>query len=53
LNSGGGRARPRDDKGTINVIASLSCLPYTPKESMTALQHFYRDAEIKRSYNRG
>ena len=43
INSGGGRALPRDDNGTINVMASLGSMPYTPKESMAALRHFYRD----------
>ncbi|HVT74494.1 MAG TPA: glucoamylase family protein [Lacunisphaera sp.] len=43
VNAGGGRALPRDDNGTINVMASLASLPYTPQESMAALRHFYRD----------
>lgn len=43
INSGGGRALPRDDNGTINCMASLACMPYTPRESMAALKHFYRD----------
>lgn len=43
INSGGGRPLPRDDNGTINVMASLASMPYTPKESMAALKHFYRD----------
>ncbi|MBI2515530.1 MAG: hypothetical protein HYV95_01320 [Opitutae bacterium] len=43
VNSGGGRALPRDDNGTINIMASLSSMPYTPAESMAALRHFYRD----------
>lgn len=43
VNSGGGRPQPRDDNGTINCMASLSSMPYTPKESMAALKHFYRD----------
>ena len=43
INSGGGRAAPRDDNGTINIMASLASMPYTPKESMAALRHFYRD----------
>lgn len=42
INSGGGRALPRDDNGTINCMAALSCMPYTPRESMAALKHFYR-----------
>jgi hypothetical protein len=42
VNSGGGRAQPRDDNGTINCMAALSSMPYTPDESMAALRHFYR-----------
>jgi exo beta-1,2-glucooligosaccharide sophorohydrolase (non-reducing end) len=42
INSGGGRALPRDDNGTINCMAALSSMPYTPAESMAALRHFYR-----------
>jgi len=43
VNGGGGRAQPRDDNGTINVMASLSSMPYTPGESMAVLRHLYRD----------
>ncbi len=43
VNSGGGRPLPRDDNGTINTMAALSAMPYTPDESMAALRHFYRD----------
>jgi hypothetical protein len=43
VNGGGGRAQARDDNGTINLMASLSSMPYTPDESMLALRHFYRD----------
>ncbi|HEX7062952.1 MAG TPA: glucoamylase family protein [Woeseiaceae bacterium] len=43
INSGGGKPVPRDDNGTINVMASLASFPYTPEESMAALKHFYRD----------
>jgi exo beta-1,2-glucooligosaccharide sophorohydrolase (non-reducing end) len=43
INSGGGRPLPRDDNGTINVMASLASMPYTPEESLAALKHFYRD----------
>lgn len=43
INTGGGRPLPRDDNGTINVMASLASFPYTPKESMAALKHYYRD----------
>lgn len=47
INSGGGRPLPRDDNGTINVMASLASMPYTPAESMAALKHFYRDLGAK------
>lgn len=43
VNSGGAKALPRDDNGTINVMAALASMPYTPDESMAALRHFYRD----------
>mgnify|MGYP001605212392 FL=1 len=43
INGGGGRAAPRDDNGTINIMASLASFPYTPAESLAALKHFYRD----------
>lgn len=43
INSGGGRPQPRDDNGTLSVMASLASMPYTPKESLAALKHFYRD----------
>lgn len=47
INSGGGRPLPRDDNGTINVMASLASMPYTPEESMAALKHFYRELGTK------
>ena len=47
VNAGGGRALPRDDNGTINTMASLASMPYTPDESMAALRHFYRDLGAK------
>ena len=47
VNSGGGRALPRDDNGTINIMASLASMPYTPVESLAALKHFYRDLGAK------
>jgi exo beta-1,2-glucooligosaccharide sophorohydrolase (non-reducing end) len=43
INSGGGRPLSRDDNGTICISAALGSFPYTPKESMAALKHFYRD----------
>jgi exo beta-1,2-glucooligosaccharide sophorohydrolase (non-reducing end) len=45
--TGGGRPQPRDDNGTINVMASLASMPYTPEESMAALKHYYRDLGAK------
>ena len=47
INTGGGRAQPRDDNGTISIMASLASMPYTPQESMAALTHFYRDLGAK------
>lgn len=43
IHSGGGKPQPRDDNGTINCSAALASFPYTPRESMAALRHFYRD----------
>lgn len=43
INAGGGKAYPRDDNGTISIMASLASMPYTPKESLAALKHFYRE----------
>ncbi|MFT3868905.1 MAG: glucoamylase family protein [Nibricoccus sp.] len=43
INVHGGRALPRDDNGTINCMAALASMPYTPAESLAALKHFYRD----------
>lgn len=43
IHSGGGRPLPRDDNGTICTSAALGAFPYTPKESLAALKHFYRD----------
>jgi hypothetical protein len=39
VNSGGGRAQPRDDNGTICCSAALGMFPFTPQESMDALAH--------------
>jgi exo beta-1,2-glucooligosaccharide sophorohydrolase (non-reducing end) len=47
INTGGGRPMPRDDNGTINVMASLASMPYTPQESLAALKHYYRDLGAK------
>jgi hypothetical protein len=47
VNSGGGRSQPRDDNGTICSSAALGVFPFTPKESMAALVHFYRDLGAK------
>ena len=43
IHAGGGTPEPRDDNGTINIMASLGAMPYTPQESLAALKHFYRD----------
>jgi hypothetical protein len=43
INAAGARAYPRDDNGTITCTAALASFPYTPIESMKALQYFYRD----------
>jgi hypothetical protein len=43
INSGGGMPQPNADNGTICCSAALGEFPYTPKESMAALKHFYRD----------
>jgi hypothetical protein len=32
---------PTNDKGIVSPTAALSSFPYTPKESMQALRHFY------------
>ena len=32
---------PTNDNGTISPTAALSSMPYTPKESMAAMRHFY------------
>ena len=47
INAGGGRAQPRDDNGTISIMASLASMPYTPEESLAALKHYYRDLGAK------
>lgn len=38
---------PRHDNGTISPTAALAAMPYTPDESLAALEHFYRDYEGK------
>jgi hypothetical protein len=43
VNAGGGRAVPAGDNGTITCTAALASFPYTPEESMRALEHYYRD----------
>jgi exo beta-1,2-glucooligosaccharide sophorohydrolase (non-reducing end) len=47
INAGGGRPLPRDDNGTINIMAALASMPYTPTESLAALKHYYRDLGAK------
>ncbi len=34
---------PQNDRGVIAPTAALSAMPYTPRESMAALRHFYED----------
>ncbi|MGH6948632.1 MAG: glucoamylase family protein [Kiloniellales bacterium] len=34
---------PENDRGVIAPTAALSAMPYTPRESMDALRHFYED----------
>ncbi|MBW2961983.1 beta-glucosidase [Mesonia sp. JHPTF-M18] len=34
---------PDDDHGVVSPTAAVSSLPYTPKESMRAIRHFYTD----------
>jgi hypothetical protein len=34
---------PANDQGVISPTAALSAFPYTPKESMQALRHFYEN----------
>tara|TARA_B100000678_G_scaffold82230_2_gene68394 strand:+ start:27664 stop:29097 length:1434 start_codon:yes stop_codon:yes gene_type:complete len=34
---------PDDDRGVVSPTAAVSSLPYTPKESMRAIRHFYTD----------
>lgn len=38
---------PENDNGTIAPTAALSSMPYTPKESLAALKHFYRVYGVK------
>ena len=47
VHSGGGRPRPVDDNGTLTVHAALGSMPYTPRQSMAALKHYYRDLGAK------
>jgi hypothetical protein len=34
---------PHNDNGTISPTGALASFPYTPRESMAALKHFYHD----------
>jgi len=43
----GGRPSQANDNGTITPEGPLGSFPYTPKESMAALKHFYRDLGAK------
>jgi len=38
---------PNDDAGVISPTAALSSFPYSPKESMAALKHWYYDKKDK------
>ncbi|HOY14739.1 MAG TPA: glucoamylase family protein, partial [Saprospiraceae bacterium] len=40
-NNGYSAHSPDNDRGVITPTAALSSMPYTPKESMAALRHFY------------
>lgn len=40
-NNGYSAHSPTNDKGVITPTAAISSLPYTPEESMEAIQHFY------------
>lgn len=44
ISSAGGYSAhsPENDNGTIAPTAALSAMPYTPKESLSALKNFYR-----------
>ncbi len=46
--AGYGAFCPENDRGVIAPTAALSAMPYTPRESLAALRHFYEDlgAEI-------
>jgi hypothetical protein len=37
----------QDDRGVITPSAALSSFPYTPKESMAAMKHWYNDLKEK------
>jgi hypothetical protein len=41
--AGYGAFHPENDRGVIAPTAALSAMPYTPRESMVALRHFYED----------
>jgi len=43
----GGRPSQANDNGTITPEGALGSFPYTPKESMATLKHFYRDLGAK------
>ncbi len=40
-NSGYSAHSPDNDKGVITPTAAISSIPYTPRESMEAIRHFY------------
>jgi len=41
--AGYGAFCPENDRGVIAPTAALSSMPYTPRESMAALRHFYEE----------
>ncbi|MEQ8816418.1 MAG: glucoamylase family protein [Thalassobaculum sp.] len=41
--AGYGAFNPEQDRGVIAPTAALSAMPYTPRESMEALRHYYDD----------
>jgi len=50
--AGYGAFCPRNDRGVIASMAALSAMPYTPRESIRVLRHFYErlGGDLWRSY---
>lgn len=38
----------RNDRGVISPTAAISSMPYTPKESMDAIRHWYTDTDLRK-----